>query len=262
MDETSEFALLSVDGAVATLTLNRPARRNAIATLRDCDAVVAALTAAQRTEGVACVILTGTGSAFCAGGDLQALQSGHGIGPRSRPDQTRQNYERGVQQMIRALWDCELPMIAALNGPAMGLGLDMACLCDLRISVESARFASSFVKLGIIPGDGGAWILPRAVGQAKAAEMILTGDAIDAQEALACGLVSRVVTPDTLMSTAQQLAARITANPAPATRLAKRLLREGQHQRLHDVLALSASYQAIAHETPEHQAAMAKALER
>ncbi len=260
MDAATEFARLTLDGAVATLTLNRPERRNAIATVEDCDAVAAALIRAQRTGGVACLILTGAGSAFCAGGDLKALQSGQGIGPRSRPDETRQNYERGVQQMIRALWDCELPMIAALNGPAMGLGLDMACLCDLRITVEGARFASSFVKLGIIPGDGGAWILPRAVGQARAAEMILTGDAITADEALVCGLVSRVVPPSDLMATAQQLAVRITANPAPATRLAKRLLREGQHQRLHDVLALSASYQAIAHETPEHQAAMDAAL--
>jgi 2-(1,2-epoxy-1,2-dihydrophenyl)acetyl-CoA isomerase len=254
------FADLSLDGPIATMRLNRPATRNAIATVADCDAVVAALREAQANPDLQCLILTGAGTAFCAGGDLKALASTDGIGPKARPEQTRQNYERGVQQMIRALWDCELPMIAALNGPAMGLGLDIACLCDLRISVQGARFASSFVKLGIIPGDGGAWILPRAVGQARAAEMILTGDAITADEALACGLVSRVVSADELLTTARQLADRITANPAPATRLAKRLLREGQHQRLHDVLALSSSYQALAHTTPEHQAALAAAL--
>ena len=254
------FADLSLDGPIATMRLNRPATRNAIATVADCDAVVAALREAQANPDLQCLILTGAGTAFCAGGDLKALASTDGIGPKARPEQTRQNYERGVQQMIRALWDCELPMIAALNGPAMGLGLDIACLCDLRISVQGARFASSFVKLGIIPGDGGAWILPRAVGQARAAEMILTGDAITADEALACGSVSRVVSADELLTTARQLADRITANPAPATRLAKRLLREGQHQRLHDVLALSSSYQALAHTTPEHQAALAAAL--
>lgn len=253
---TAPFALLDLQDGVATLRLNRPTTRNAIATVADCDAVVAGLHQAQANAEVRCLILTGAGSAFCAGGDLNAMKTGEGIGPKARPNDTRQNYERGVQQMIRALWDCELPMIAALNGPAMGLGLDIACLCDLRIAVEGARFASSFVKLGIIPGDGGAWILPRAVGQARAAEMILTGDAITADDALAWGLVSRVVVADALLPLARQLADRITANSGPATRLAKRLLREGQHQRLHDVLALSAGYQAIAHATPEHVTAM------
>ncbi len=250
------FALLEIDGPVATLRFNRTAKRNAIATLADCEAVITALQAAEADPNLRCLILTGAGSAFCAGGDLNAMKTGEGIGPKPRPDLTRKNYERGVQQMIRALWDCELPMIAALNGPAMGLGLDIACLCEIRIAAEGARFASSFIKLGIIPGDGGAWILPRAVGQARAAEMILTGDAISTDEALACGLVSRVVPADALMATAQHIASRITANSGPATRMAKRLLREGQHQRLHDVLALSASYQAIAHATPEFHSAL------
>lgn len=253
---TAPFVELHIEGRTATLRFNRPARRNAIATVEDCDTVVHAVRAAQADGTVSALIMTGAGAAFCAGGDLDAMRSGDGIGPKPRPDHTRQNYERGVQQMIRALWDCELPMIAALNGPAIGLGLDIACLCDIRIAAEGARFASSFVKLGIIPGDGGAWILPRAVGQARAAEMILTGDPITTDEALACGLVSRVVPPTELMATAQQLAARITTNSPPAVRLAKRLLREGQHQRLQDVLALSSSYQAIAHATPEFHSAL------
>jgi enoyl-CoA hydratase/carnithine racemase len=129
-------------------------------------------------------------------------------------------------------------------------------MCDIRIASDRARFAESFVKLGIIPGDGGAWLLPRAVGLSKAAEMAFTGDPIDAADALACGLVSKVVPPERLIDEARALAARIAANPGPALRMAKRLMREGQHMRLDSLLELSAAFQALAHHTPEHGAAI------
>ena len=147
-------------------------------------------------------------------------------------------------------------MLAAINGHAIGLGLDLACVCDIRIAADSAKFASSFIKIGIVPGDGGAWILPRAIGLSKASELILTGDTYDAAAALAMGLVSKLVPLDQLLSEAQALAARIVANPAKALRLAKRLLREGQQQRLTDVLELSAAFQALAHETRDHAEAL------
>jgi len=150
-----------------------------------------------------------------------------------------------------------VPLIAAINGHAIGLGLDLACVCDIRICADSAKFASSFIKLGIVPGDGGAWILPRAIGLSKASELILTGDTYDAAAALAMGLVSRVVPLDRLMPEIHALAARIVANPAKTLRLAKRLLREGQQQRLSDVLELSAAFQALAHETRDHSEAVA-----
>ena len=129
-------------------------------------------------------------------------------------------------------------------------------MCDIRIAGESARFAESFVKLGIIPGDGGAWLLPRVVGMSRAAEMTFTGEMIDAAQALACGLVSRVVPNDQLMASAQELAGRIAANPGPALRMAKRLLREGQHTRLDTLLEMSAAFQAMAHHTSEHTVAL------
>jgi enoyl-CoA hydratase/carnithine racemase len=129
-------------------------------------------------------------------------------------------------------------------------------MCDIRIASERAKFAESFVKLGIIPGDGGAWLLPRIVGMSKAAELSFTGDTIDAAEALACGLVSRVVAPADLMPQAMALAQRIATNPAPALRMAKRLLREGQHTRLDTLLEMSAAFQALAHHTPEHAQAI------
>jgi enoyl-CoA hydratase/carnithine racemase len=156
----------------------------------------------------------------------------------------------------------ELPVIAAVNGPAMGAGCDLACMCDLRIAGESARFAESFVKLGIIPGDGGAWLLPRVVGFARAAEMALTGDTLSAQEALAAGLVSRVVPDAELIPAARALAARIAANPPQAVRMARRLLREAWNNRLDTVLEMSSAMQAVAHTTDDHKEALAAMREK
>ena len=180
-----------------------------------------------------------------------------GIGPLDSPLATRNNYKRGIQRIPQALWECEVPTIAAINGPAIGAGLDLACMCDIRIAAQGAKMAASFIKVGIVPGDGGAYFLPRAVGLSKAAEMIYTGEPISAAEALACGLVSRIVPSDELLPAAQALAARIAANPPQTLRLAKRLLREGQHARLSEVLELSAAFQALAHETADHAEALA-----
>ena len=141
------------------------------------------------------------------------MQTRSGIGRLGTPEATRTNYRRGVQRVIRALWDCEVPMVAAVNGHAIGLGLDIACVCDVRLAADTARFASSFVKIGIVPGDGGAWILARAIGLSRASEMILTGDTIDARTAESYGLVSRVVPAGQLLSEAHAVARRIAVNP-------------------------------------------------
>jgi enoyl-CoA hydratase/carnithine racemase len=135
-------------------------------------------------------------------------------------------------------------------------------MCDIRIAADTATFAESFIKLGIIPGDGGAWLLPRVVGMSKAAEMSFTGDAISAQEALACGLVSLVVPAGRLLDEAGKLAARISANPGPTLRMTKRLLREGEHLRLESLLELSAGYQALAHKTAQHREAVTAFIEK
>ncbi|HEY6868685.1 MAG TPA: enoyl-CoA hydratase-related protein, partial [Novosphingobium sp.] len=200
--------------------------------------------------------------AFSAGGNLKAMKERNGIGPLDQPDSTRHNYRRGVQRIARALVDCEVPLIAAVNGHAVGLGCDLACLCDIRIAGESAKFSASFIKVGIVPGDGGAWALQKVVGYPKAAEMFLTGDRYSAQEALSFGLVGKVVADDQLMPEALALAGRIAANPARALRLTKRLLREAQTQRMSEVLELSAAYQAIAHETADHAEALDAFLEK
>jgi enoyl-CoA hydratase/carnithine racemase len=249
-------------GRTAIATLDRPADRNAIGDHPDCMEIVAACERAGSDPNISCLILTGNGPAFSAGGNLKNMRDRVGIGRLDSPAATRANYRRGVQRVIRALYDLELPTIAAVNGHAIGLGCDLACICDIRIASEAARFASSFIDVGLIPGDGGAWLLQRAVGSSKAAQMMFTGETLDAQQALACGLVSQVVAPDQLLPAARALAERITAKPAQALRLAKRLFREAQSQRLSDVLELSAAYQALAHETADHAEALAAFFEK
>jgi enoyl-CoA hydratase/carnithine racemase len=135
-------------------------------------------------------------------------------------------------------------------------------MCDIRIASVNAQFAESFVKVGIIPGDGGAWFLPRTVGMSKAAEMSFTGDTIDAEEALRIGLVSKVVDPENLMREAIELASRIASNPGMVLRMTKRLLREGQRQDLPSLLELAANLQSIAHKTSDHREAVNAFLEK
>jgi enoyl-CoA hydratase/carnithine racemase len=257
----SDYVTYEQDGHVVTLTLNAPDRRNAISTFADCDAVVAAVHRVNRDRSVRAVILTGAGTAFCAGGDLKAMRDRRGIIEGSHAD-LRENYRRGVQAMANALYDCDAPTIAAVNGPAIGLGLDVACMCDMRIASEKASFAESFVKVGIVPGDGGAWLLPRVVGMSVACEMSFTGDVLTAQEAKEVRLVSRVVPAEALMDAARALAGRIAANPPEMVRMTKRLLREGQHTRLSTLLEMSAAFQALAHSTEDHKEAVGAMLEK
>jgi enoyl-CoA hydratase/carnithine racemase len=257
----SELLLRAVEGPILTLTLNQPALRNPISDAPTIDALVAAIEAADRDIAVGAVILTGAGSAFSTGGNIQAMRNGGGLND-SLPAQTRRNYRSGIQRLPVLFESIEVPVIAAVNGPAIGAGCDLACMCDIRIAARSAKFAESFVKLGIVPGDGGAWLLPRVVGFSKATEMALTGDTIDATAALACGLVSQVVPDEELMTAARAMAARIVANPPHAVRMTKRLLREGRNATLTALLEASAAAQALCHATDDHREAIAAFLEK
>ena len=257
----SDYIRYEQEGPIVTLTLNAPERRNAISTFADCDAVVDACHRINRDRSVRAVILTGEGTAFCAGGDLKAMRDRRGIIEGSHAD-LRENYRRGVQRMAQALYECDAPTIAAVNGPAIGLGLDVTCMCDIRIASDKASFAESFVKVGIVPGDGGAWLLPRVVGMSVACEMSFTGDVLDAEAARAVRLVSRVVPHEGLMQAARDLAGRIAANPPEVLRMTKRLLRESEHVRLSTLLEMSAAYQALAHSTEDHKEAVSALLEK
>jgi enoyl-CoA hydratase/carnithine racemase len=256
------FLTVERQGSIAVLTMNRPEALNAIGSLRDCDDIVDTFFALGNDRGVSAIVLTGSGRAFSSGGNIKGMQTRSGIGVLEQPDSTRANYRRGVQRAVRAMLDCEIPMIAAINGHAIGLGLDLACLCDIRLAADSAKMAASFIKVGIVPGDGGAWTLQRIVGYSLAAELFLTGRSFDADYARAIGLVSQVVPAAALLPAALAIAEEIAANPPRALRLTKKLLREAQHGRAHDVLELSAAYQAIAHETQDHAEAVAAILDK
>jgi len=249
------------EGHIETWTLNVPEQRNPITGAGLVATLVAAVDDVNRDHDVRCVILTGAGKGFSSGGNIKDIQEGRGYFGAA-PYPSADGYRKGIQQVPRALYRCEVPIVAAVNGAAIGAGCDLTLMCDLRIASTKAVFAESFVKLGLIPGDGGAWLLPRVIGNARAAEMTLTGEAIDAETALAWGLVSQVVEPDELMDAAKALASRIAVNPPLAIRMAKRLLREGQQQSLDSVLELSAALQAIAHNTNDHKEAVTATAEK
>jgi enoyl-CoA hydratase/carnithine racemase len=252
----SDFVLFERDGDVVTLTLNRPDERNALSTQANWDEIVACCDRVRSDATVKVVILTGAGTAFSAGGNVKDMRDKKGISS-GNPYAIMRGYQNGIQRIPLALYDLDVPTIAAVNGPAIGAGCDLACMCDIRIASEKARFAESFVKLGIIPGDGGAWLVQRVIGYQRAAELTFTGDTIDARTALDIGLVAQVVAHEALMDVARALAARIAANSGPALRMTKRLLRQAQTGRLDETLELSAAMQALAHHTPEHDASVA-----
>ena len=258
---SNDFVLFEQRDAIVTLTLNAPEARNALTSQAQWDAVVAACERVQADPAVKVVVLTGAGSAFCAGGNVKDFRDKRGLAAGSGME-IRDNYRRGIQRIPLAFHRLDVPTIAAVNGPAIGAGCDLACMADIRIASEKASFAESFVKLGLIPGDGGAWLLQRVVGYARAAEMSFTGDTVDAQAALAMGLVSRVVPHETLLAEATALAERIAANPGQALRMTKRLMREAQTSRLDAILELSAAYQALTHGSAEHEGAVAAFLDR
>lgn len=239
------------DGPIVTLTLDAPERRNPISEAPMIEAIVGALARLNADMSVRAAILTGAGSAFSSGGDLKKMAEPGGVSS-APPVESRGWYIDGIQRIPLAFQQLEVPIIAAVNGPAIGAGNDLACMCDIRVAARSARFAESFVKIGLIPGDGGAWLLPRIVGESKAREMAFTGDLLDAEQALACGLVSEVVDDAELLPAARRIAERIAANPPHAVRMTKRLMNEAQGQSLATVLQMSAAFQAIAHTTRDH----------
>ncbi|MEM5388786.1 crotonase/enoyl-CoA hydratase family protein [Paraburkholderia phymatum] len=255
-----DFLKLERDGPVVTLTMNQPEARNPLTGNSAVPDFLAACQEISADMSVRAVIVTGAGSAFCSGGNVKDMRKY--ADPSLTPISIREEYRRGIQRLPLALYYLEVPTIAAVNGAAIGAGCDLACMCDIRIASENAKFAESFIKVGIVPGDGGAWLLPRVIGRSRAAELSFTGDMLDAQQALECSLVSRVVPSEQLLDEAHKLALRIAANPGPTLRLTKRLLREGEHLRLDSLLELSAGFQALAHKTPEHTEAVSAFVEK
>lgn len=257
------MSLLSIsrNGPITTLTIDRAASMNPLGAPGDGDEFAAVCTAINRDLETRCVILTGAGRAFSAGGDIKAMRDRSGTFGGT-PPAISDGYRDNIHQMLRALYGLRVPVIAAVNGPAIGLGCDIACLADIRIASDKAKFGVTFLKLGIIPGDGGTWILPRIIGQSRAAELFFTGDVIDAATARDWSLVSRVVPHDDLLAESHALAEKIAAMPPHGLRQAKTLLRQGQQVSYDTALEMAANTQAMMHHTADHAEGVAALIEK
>jgi 2-(1,2-epoxy-1,2-dihydrophenyl)acetyl-CoA isomerase len=257
----TQIVKLEIEGPIATMTINRPESLNALGEPGDGAVFESVCRELNANRAIRCAILTGAGRAFSAGGNVKAMQSREGAFAGS-PAEVREGYRGNIHKIARSLYHLEVPLIAAVNGPAIGLGCDVACFADIRIAAETAKFGVTFLKLGLIPGDGGAWLMPRTVGASRAAELLFTGDVIDAATAAQWGLVSRVVPADVLMTEARTLAHKIAQQPPQALRVAKMLLRQGQTASYDTILEMSAAAQALMHHTADHEEGVAAILEK
>jgi enoyl-CoA hydratase/carnithine racemase len=253
----SDELLFEIADGVATITLNRPEKLNAFHNGMLADWATA-LTDCQANDDVAVVVLTGAGRAFCAGGDVKTLGVYEGNAALEIGDYLRTN----VHPIARAVSALQKPYLCAVNGPATGAGMDMALMADIRWAGERARFAESYIKLGLVPGDGGAWLLPRLVGMSKALELLWTGDMIDADEAERIGIVSKVCADDSLVEEMMVFAARLAAGPTVGIRLMKQVVRQSQHTDLLGALDLVTGPMGVASNTADHAEACAAFLEK
>lgn len=256
-----EAARLEIDGRVAWLTLARDDVRNELTGTGLAAEIAAVAGWINGQASLSVLVVTGEGRAFSAGGNVKDMQAKTGTFAGSAYE-LQDRYRHGIQRMTLAMHDIEVPTIAAVNGAAVGAGFDLACMCDIRIASRTAKMGETFVNLGIIPGDGGAWFLQRLIGYEAAARLTFTGELIEAEEAHRLGVVSELVEPEQLMARARELAGQIAAKPPAALRLAKRLMVTAGRLDLRQTLELSAVFQGVAHHQPEHDEAVAAFLER
>jgi 2-(1,2-epoxy-1,2-dihydrophenyl)acetyl-CoA isomerase len=250
-----EVVAVTVDGdGIATFLLNRPERRNAI----NAEVVAACVAGLDRAreDDVRVVVLTGAGSAFCAGGDVNVFGDDW-----SAAQQKRFLFE-GVFTLSQALQTFDKPVIAMLNGPAMGAGLDLALLCDLRFAAADARLGESYIRVGVAPGDGGAWLLPRLIGTSRALDLLWTGREVMGEEALALGVVDRVFAPDQLAKETYAFAKALADGPLEAIRMTKRAVYQAGQMDLRTHVDMISSHMAILRESPDFAEGVAALRER
>ncbi len=248
--------LYSVKDGIATITLNRPRAKNAFSP-EMIDLWRRYLEAAKADDDVRVLIVTGKGDTFCSGGDIRDMAEG-----RLKSWDMKRFLWEGVHRIVLAMEDLDKPVIAAINGAAMGAGLDMALMCDLRVCSDRARLAESYILMGLIPGDGGAYFLPRVVGLPTAMELLLIGDVLTPERALAIGLVNRVVPHAQLMEAAQSLARTIASRPPLAVRMMKRAVYQGLTSSLRSHLDYISSQLSLLSETHDHLEAAQAFLEK
>jgi 2-(1,2-epoxy-1,2-dihydrophenyl)acetyl-CoA isomerase len=255
-----DAVLIERKGPIALVTLNRPDTRNALS-----DDVISGLikflSGANADTSLGCIILTGAGKSFSAGGNVKEMRDGTHPMYVGTPLEMQEGYRNNIQQLPRLFHQLDVPAIAAVNGHAIGAGMDLATMCDIRIASRHASFAESFLRVGLVSGDGGAWYLPRVIGHAKAMEMALTCCVLDADQAKDWGLVTHLTEPDVLLGKAWEIAHQITAFAPKSIRLNKRLLRQSADLPLETALDLAASYQALAQNTDDQREAVIALLE-
>ncbi|OLC13321.1 MAG: enoyl-CoA hydratase [Candidatus Rokubacteria bacterium 13_1_40CM_69_27] len=248
--------LYEVKDRIATITLNRPDKLNAF-TGPMIDAWAASLGEAQRDDRIHVVVVTGSGRAFCAGGDVGRM----GEGKPSGLDHKNQLWEH-IHRIPKTLEAMDKPVIAMVNGLAVGAGMGMCLMCDVRIASEEARFSTGYVKVGLVPGDGDTYFLPRLVGAAKALELLWTADFVEAAEALRLGIVNRVVPAAQLRDATYALAEQIASGPQIPVRMIKRLVYQSLRLDLRTHLDLVSSHMAIVRETADHAEGVAAFKEK
>lgn len=253
----SEHLKFNVEEGVGTILLDRPERMNAF-TFEMIAAWTEVLQHCRTDPAVKVVVVTGAGEAFCSGGDI--VEMGDRLG--QKPAQRKAELFEKIQRIPLTLEDIDKPVIAALNGVATGAGLDLALMCDLRYAARSARFAETYMKVGLVPGAGGAHFLPRLVGASKALELFLTGDFVDAEEALRIGMVNKVFDADKLMDEVTAIARRIARAPELPVRFIKRAIYQGLRNDLRTSLDLISSHYAVVTSTDEHKTAVERFIAR
>lgn len=255
-----EDLLYEQDGRIVTITLNRPERLNAWTMTMERE-FIAALNHANADESVSCIVVTGTGRGFCAGADITTWAAELG-----EPDEfpaLAQTVEQEASPNIPLTLAASKPVIAAINGPAIGIGLTMALACDIRVASDRAKFSARFVRVGLIPESGGSYNLPQVAGIETALELALTGRIIDATDPLAAKLVSRIVPPEDLMPTVYGLAHEIAAGPTNPVWLAKRAVRRNASEpNLHQVVATETQLFTQVKQKAAHREAVIAFLEK
>lgn len=253
--------LFDVKDRIATLTINLPESRNPISQPQTIEEIEDACRKVKMTDDVSVLIITGAGRAFSAGGNIKNM--------KARTESStlaikvaESNYRRGIQRIPMALDALDVPIIAAVNGPAIGAGCDMAMMADIRIASTQAMFGETFLNLGLIPGDGGSWFLTRQIGYQRAAEMTFTGRIVSAQEAMDIGMVMKVVEPEQLLPEVAKLARTIADKPPLQLRLAKRLVKAAASMSLRDFLDVCALGNAVSHQTEDHKEGITAMLEK
>jgi len=246
----------TVADGIGTILLNRPHRKNAF-TIEMIDQWARILVEARTDPDVRVIVLTGAGDAFCSGVDLSSME-----GERPSPLQRKEHLTDHIHRVPYALEDLDKPVIAAINGAAVGAGMDMALMCDMRIIARSARLSEGYIRVGLVPGDGGCYYLPRLVGQAKALELLLTGDFIGAEEAARIGIANHVVDDDDLIAATTRLARKLADAPPVAVRTIKRAVYQSARADLRTALDLISSHMSVVTSTQDSAEALAAFREK